>query len=328
MSKVTGYLSVIILAYNRRDYILNAVRSVLGQTLDRDLFEIIVIKNFKDDMIDGYLERNSVKNIFSVHQTLGGKISEALDYSIGNIVCLLEDDDRFVKDKLKYVYDTFNKYPYLTYYHNGHCNNTNENDLDKCFKVVSDDCDYWNSIKKLYKRGGGFNLSSMSIKKEFLIKHREKYKSFTYQVDGFISFLVVDNREKFLKDDRKLTVYYYHSSASRNLKDYRAFAEYNLENVQNVLGEKDKMISYLKTVDVQNIFIGDRSFLMIKHCINSGRACNNFFLSFRLLMKYSLSDFKTKAGLTFLYILSRISHRATLKLFYLIEPSYVGNVGN
>jgi len=46
-------ISVIISAYNRRDFLLKTVNSVANQTLDKNLYEVIVVKNFEDKSIDG-----------------------------------------------------------------------------------------------------------------------------------------------------------------------------------------------------------------------------------------------------------------------------------
>ena len=43
------YISVIITAYNRKDFLFNAIKSVVNQTLDKKYYEIIVIKNFEDN---------------------------------------------------------------------------------------------------------------------------------------------------------------------------------------------------------------------------------------------------------------------------------------
>jgi len=57
------YISVIITAFNRKNYLLYAVDSVLNQTISKEMYEIIVIKNFEDAEIDRYLESKNVRNI-------------------------------------------------------------------------------------------------------------------------------------------------------------------------------------------------------------------------------------------------------------------------
>ena len=56
-------ISVVITAYNRRMFLLNAVNSVLEQTGSSRICDITVVKNFVDEDIDGQLLKNSVKVI-------------------------------------------------------------------------------------------------------------------------------------------------------------------------------------------------------------------------------------------------------------------------
>jgi cellulose synthase/poly-beta-1,6-N-acetylglucosamine synthase-like glycosyltransferase len=51
------YISVIVTAYNRRKYLSFALRSLEAQTLPRDRFEVIVVKNFEDK---GYLSKGTL----------------------------------------------------------------------------------------------------------------------------------------------------------------------------------------------------------------------------------------------------------------------------
>ncbi|EQD28177.1 cell wall biosynthesis glycosyltransferase, partial [mine drainage metagenome] len=47
-------ISVIITAYQRKNYLLDALNSAVNQTLDRKYYEIIVVKNFSDSEIDAF----------------------------------------------------------------------------------------------------------------------------------------------------------------------------------------------------------------------------------------------------------------------------------
>ena len=88
------YISVIITAYNRKEFLLNAIKSVVNQTLDKKYYEIIVIKNYRDDIIDDYIKNNHnhVISIVSREESLTGKLVEALDIANGYVISFLEDD--------------------------------------------------------------------------------------------------------------------------------------------------------------------------------------------------------------------------------------------
>jgi glycosyltransferase involved in cell wall biosynthesis len=57
------FISVIITAYNRREFIRDAVNSVINSVLPEDEYEIIVVKNFRDEYVDSI-----VANLVTVGQ--------------------------------------------------------------------------------------------------------------------------------------------------------------------------------------------------------------------------------------------------------------------
>jgi len=46
------FISVIVTAYNRRKYVRHATESVISSTLPRDGYELIVVKNFRDEFVN------------------------------------------------------------------------------------------------------------------------------------------------------------------------------------------------------------------------------------------------------------------------------------
>ncbi|MGC8673488.1 MAG: glycosyltransferase, partial [Thermoplasmata archaeon] len=113
------YISVIITAYNRKEYLLDAFKSAINQTLPRDKYKIIISKNFKDKKIDNYILKHGGKLVLFKKKGIGPRIANALRYAKGEVVCFLEDDDLFDRNKLKFVYDIFARTPKLCYCHNG-----------------------------------------------------------------------------------------------------------------------------------------------------------------------------------------------------------------
>jgi len=106
------YISVIIPVYNRTQYVGEAINSVLNQTLDKDKYEIIVVTN-----VD-LPEREGVKIIKSNERWLGPKIAEGILNARGEVICLLEDDDLFLHNKLETVYKVFKEHPELGLFKN------------------------------------------------------------------------------------------------------------------------------------------------------------------------------------------------------------------
>ncbi|MFP3138033.1 MAG: glycosyltransferase [Nitrososphaeria archaeon] len=86
------YISVIVPAHNRRKYLLGAVNSILSQNFPRHLYEIIVVKNLRDEAIDSKLQEWGVVNLYSDQRGLGAKIVEALGIARGDVISFLEDE--------------------------------------------------------------------------------------------------------------------------------------------------------------------------------------------------------------------------------------------
>jgi len=59
------------------------MRSALDQTLPKDLYEVIVIKNFRDEAIDRQLEKWGVVDLYSDDVSQGGKVRDALPAGTG-----------------------------------------------------------------------------------------------------------------------------------------------------------------------------------------------------------------------------------------------------
>lgn len=64
-------LSVIVTAYNRKEFLLDALQSAVNQTVPRNKYEIICIKNFKDTKIDNYIKNNGVISILEKEKSVG-----------------------------------------------------------------------------------------------------------------------------------------------------------------------------------------------------------------------------------------------------------------
>jgi len=111
------YISVIVTAYDRKKYLLEAVQSALKQTISKDLYEVIVVKNFRDETVDRQLEKWGVINLYSDDASAGGQVRDALGVARGDVISLLDDDDEFLPEKLERVYAAFRNG--VDYYHNG-----------------------------------------------------------------------------------------------------------------------------------------------------------------------------------------------------------------
>ena len=80
------FISVFVTAYKRRQFLIEAVKSVLSQSLSKEFFEIIVTKSFMDTETDEFLLKNDIISLY------------------------IDDDDVFLPSFLERLYDVFSLY--------------------------------------------------------------------------------------------------------------------------------------------------------------------------------------------------------------------------
>ena len=110
------YATVIVTAYGRTKYVYEALQSVLSQTLDRKMYEIIVVTDFEMD--PGFISKNNISAVRCERKELGTKIAIALDMARGDIMAILEDDDLWEANKLESIVDIFQSMPEVGFVHN------------------------------------------------------------------------------------------------------------------------------------------------------------------------------------------------------------------
>jgi glycosyltransferase involved in cell wall biosynthesis len=109
--------SIIIISYKRKEFIKEAVNSVLNQDIDRNKYEIIVVKDFYDSRIDEFLFRTCDLVINHQSETNGEKWTKGLTSSRGKVICFLDDDDLFHISKLSRILEVYSETKF-DYYHN------------------------------------------------------------------------------------------------------------------------------------------------------------------------------------------------------------------
>jgi len=221
-------ISIIIIAYNRKKFLFDAIKSSLNQTLSRNKYEIIVIKNFKDENIDKFIEINGIKNIL-MEGTLGKFLSEGIKIANGDIISFLDDDDYFNAVKLEKVSQIFEKNKDIVYFHNNHIlinegkKFIKKNGFLESLKINSEEL----LKKSLNINYFGFNLSSISIKKDYYIKYSNLLTELKTHSDDFILFCALDEPTTIYMDSSYLTYYRVHNSQS-NINIYKR----NEENIK------------------------------------------------------------------------------------------------
>jgi glycosyltransferase involved in cell wall biosynthesis len=231
------YISVVITAYNRKEFLLDAFNSVLNQTLDRSKYEIIVTKNFVDEKIDSYIKKNGGKLVFFEKKEMGERIVHSLKYIKGNVICFLDDDDLLTKEKLEYVYNIFQNNKNIVYINNARRYiDENKRYLSKSpskFERREKNLIIREADKKLITllkiqqyNNPFFNPSSIAIKTSVLKHFIDDLKNIKFASDLFYYFVSLMSGDLFISS-KELTLYRVHESTSNSIKDYASFKAVN-----------------------------------------------------------------------------------------------------
>ncbi len=220
-------ISVVLSAYNRKDYLLEAFDSLLNQSGDVT-FDIVVLKNFPFPQIDNYKGKVSVQVFSNDKLTSGESFKKYFNYFTGDVIAFLEDDDVFTNEHLSRISQAFSDDKTLIFYHNSRftIDNSGEVFQNQIFKEVDHKILFntrtVNELKTLltyYEIGSG-NPSCMAICRNTLERWISSFSRIHYNPDNFLFFCALDNNGTILLDDQKLTFIRIHESSSNTTSSF------------------------------------------------------------------------------------------------------------
>jgi glycosyltransferase involved in cell wall biosynthesis len=201
-------ISVIITNFNKSEFLEKNIKSLLKQTYKK--FEIIIFDDCSTDNSIKIINENIKKFTkfrlivnkkkkfeYSALNQING-IIKSFRYVKGDIICLMDADDFFKKDKLKEVnnYFNYNKKSRIVYDFPS-CHENQFKYKDKCKTYI------WPTI---------FPTSCISLKKEhflFFIKNIKKNDFQFLEVDARINIFYNFFYHEYNKINKKLTIYNY-----------------------------------------------------------------------------------------------------------------------
>jgi glycosyltransferase involved in cell wall biosynthesis len=240
-------ISVVITAHNRRDYLLECIKSVLDQSLSRELYEIIVVKNFDEPYIDDFIDKNNLIRIKANSDAIGEKFVLGAKRSSGDVLCILNDDDLFHKNKLQFILDVFNKNYDLLYCHNSFLEIGKQGEI-KNYEVALEDFILntmsvdKKSIKKVLSGLNTFNDSCISIKRKVIMEYKEVLVNTRANQDTILFLLAFKMGGLLMGSNKKLTYYRVHSSTSTFRSDD---LELNIEKFNSLVDKRRDSYRYI-----------------------------------------------------------------------------------
>ncbi len=254
-------VSVILTAYNRSEFIHEAINSILLQDYPKEYFELIIASNFEVDLDLQVFDKFRVRRIL-IEATVGETLNQAINVARGEFIAFIDDDDLWEKDKLSRIVEVFANNEQVTYYHNsityidrrgielkysraverGFARHTSQ----EITLVAKDPKGILTALSLM----GDFNLSSIALRSNHLREYTQYISGLTSNPDGFFFWAnLLSNGCSFI-DQKKLTRYRVHDrnvSRNRNLL-VRAFT------IKNEIGSFDILLDYsIKSKLPQNI---------------------------------------------------------------------------
>ena len=242
------YISVIITAYNRKEFLKEAIKSVMNQTLDRELYEIIIIKNFLTPF-DKVWEENGIKILFLERGNVGTFLKLGIKTAKGKIIAFLDDDDIFFTNKLSTLYNFFKIHKEVIYYHNNSVViNENKLQTDKimipiCKDYLITDYQKKSTLYDFILNKHYFNISSIAVRKNILLRYKEYFSNVT-STDDFMAFVSVASKGILVCSPKALTYYRIHNKNASTGLDFKTFYKKHLED--------KKMGKLFKSILVRN----------------------------------------------------------------------------
>ena len=210
-------ITVAVTAYDRKEFVLAALRSAVDQTLPREKYEVVLVKNFSDEEIDEYASSHDIRLVSCAEPAIGEMAWAAISSSSGEVVSFLDDDDLFARSKLEAVSRAMGDRS-VGYYHN------NVEVLDGCGRrrplllrqptrseaLELPTCDRACLLRRI-DDGAAFNSSSISVRRDLLLGWEATIRR-SVSGPGFVLFLISLLSSRAIIDTTSLTVYRSHPS--------------------------------------------------------------------------------------------------------------------
>jgi glycosyltransferase involved in cell wall biosynthesis len=269
------YISVIVTAYKRRQYLYNALLSLRAQTLSRNKYEVIVVKDFKDPQIDNLIKDMGWKSVYSNEEYQGRMYLNGLKEANGDIITFLDDDDTYMPNRLEYLYNTFTYNPDIGYLHhsyehastNGNISPEFEAEAPRNLVPQSELKLTWSEISRYSKYGypdpilfifskyrlhPDVNSTSIAIKRELLERHANLLSELYYGPDCFFFASAITDKVAMFFSDAKLSTRTFHGGnfvsrlqlANEGPEEIEQFMRFNYNYYLSYTVISQKLLNY------------------------------------------------------------------------------------
>jgi len=269
------YISVIVTAYKRRQYLYNALLSLKAQTLPRNKYEVIVVKDFEDPQIDNLIKDMGWKSVYSNEEYQGRMYLNGLKEANGDIITFLDDDDTYMPNRLEYVYNAFTNNPDIGYLHHSYRQVGIDGSVSPMFEAEmprnlipqSELKLTWDMINKYserkysdpilyifrnYRVHPDVNSTSIAVKRELLERHTSLLSELYYGPDCFFFASAITDKATMFFSDAKLSTRIYHGGnfvsrlqlANGSPEEVERFIRFNYNYYLSYIVISQKLLNY------------------------------------------------------------------------------------
>jgi glycosyltransferase involved in cell wall biosynthesis len=305
-------VSVIISAHNRPAYLMEALKSLQGQTAPFDKFEVIVVKDYELDLSKIDVGKMAVTFIDTSDSYLVLKHIAGIKASRGDYIALMDDDDLFSATKIERILSLSQYMGRRSFYVNAKEFFTNKlEDFSVLSQTSSSSFEIFDNTRfnsrKLNRNIPWYNLSSMTIGRDLALEGAEIIRGFKREIDPLWYLIGLENADKIVYDSSRLTFYRRHSGGVSRSDNKDKICNYAVQAIESY----DEMLHIFRSRVTLETIIEMRTEWQIKASslgckipeYNSVRAILTVLKS---LQNHSIKD---SAKLLLLFLLSRVSIR-------------------
>ena len=222
------FVSVVVTAYRRRQYLVEAVRSVVATSLAPSEYEVVVVKDFSDPAVDSELSRlgPNVHLITIDLPRMGDSLARGVEAARGEVVAFLEDDDRFLPGKLEAVAARFRADANLGFLRNayhaidaeGRPVGTWENfrPTPPAARTFDPRVERPGDLPWVFRFSPNVNVSTMAVRAELLRPWTEPLSRVTAALDSFLFVTALVSDRSVRVEPVVLNEYRVHASLSHS----------------------------------------------------------------------------------------------------------------
>lgn len=213
-------VTVLVTAYDRREFLDRAVQTALEQSVPRSSYEVVVLSNFTTPLIEQRRDRGEIVWEFDDSPRLGATLLHGTELSQGDWLIFLDDDDAFRPQKIGRFWERIRAHPGAWYYHNSFTFFRRTSDLEPLVGPslrppgtvqVMDWSDPGRMLRFLASRNRETNLSSTAVRRELVERARPSLTRLRGLSDTFFLFAALAVGRPLIFDHDDLTCVRRHS---------------------------------------------------------------------------------------------------------------------